>query len=63
MRALVWNFENLVGDAKGKGTSGGTVKPKVPMRQPGADCSPRTLSSALFKQSKRRMRLAPEQMS
>ena len=32
-------LENLVGDAKGKGSSGGPVRPKVPMRQPGADCS------------------------
>jgi hypothetical protein len=31
-------LENLVGDAKEKGTSGGTVRPKVPMRHPGADC-------------------------
>ena len=30
--------ENLAGDAKGKGTSGETVRPKVPMRRPGADC-------------------------
>jgi hypothetical protein len=32
-------LENLVGDAKGKGTSGRTVRPKVPMHPPGADCS------------------------
>jgi hypothetical protein len=32
-------LENLVGDAKGKGASGGPVRPKVPMRRPGADCS------------------------
>src|SRR6516225_9194415 len=32
-------LENLAGDGKGKGTSGRTVRPKVPMRQPGADCS------------------------
>ena len=32
-------LENLAGDGKGKGASGGTVRPKVPMRQPGADCS------------------------
>ena len=32
-------LENLFGDAKGKGTSGGPARPKVPMRQPGADCS------------------------
>src|SRR5207237_1648737 len=32
-------LENLVGDDKGKGTSGSLVRPKVPMRTPGADCS------------------------
>jgi hypothetical protein len=32
-------LENLVGDAKGKGTSGSPMRPKVPMRRPGADCS------------------------
>ena len=32
-------LENLAGDGKGKGTSGRTVRPKVPMRKPGADCS------------------------
>ena len=32
-------LENLVGDAKGKGTSGRPARPKVPMRRPGADCS------------------------
>ena len=32
-------LENLVGDAKGKGTSGRTARPKVPMGQAGADCS------------------------
>jgi len=32
-------LENLVGDAKGKGTSGSPARPKVPMRWPGADCS------------------------
>ena len=31
-------LENLIGDAKGKGTSGETARPKVPMRRPGADC-------------------------
>ena len=31
-------LENLVGDGKGKGTSGRTARPKVPMRQSGADC-------------------------
>jgi len=32
-------LENLTGDAKGKGTSGDPVRPKVPMRRAGADCS------------------------
>ena len=32
-------LENLVGDGKGKGTSGSTARLKVPMRRPGADCS------------------------
>jgi hypothetical protein len=32
-------LENLIGDVKGKGASGRTVRPKVPTRQPGADCS------------------------
>src|SRR5215470_12332551 len=32
-------LENLVGDGKGKGASGKTARPKVPMRQSGADCS------------------------
>jgi hypothetical protein len=32
-------LENLAGDGKGKGTSGRTTRPKVPMRHPGADCS------------------------
>ena len=32
-------LENLVGDGKGKGPSGGPARPKVLMRQPGADCS------------------------
>src|ERR1700741_4898585 len=31
-------LENLAGDAKGKGTSGKTAMPKVPMRRRGADC-------------------------
>ena len=31
-------LENLTGDVKGKGTSGRTASPKVPMRQSGADC-------------------------
>ena len=32
-------LENLDGDAKGKSTSGDPVRPKVPMRRTGADCS------------------------
>src|ERR1017187_6603474 len=32
-------LENLVGSVKGKGTSGRTVRLKVPMGQSGADCS------------------------
>ena len=32
-------LENLVGDGKGKGTSGRPVRPKVLMHPPGADCS------------------------
>jgi hypothetical protein len=32
-------LENLAGDAKGKGTSGSPVRPKLPMRWPGSDCS------------------------
>src|SRR6266850_8459392 len=32
-------LENLSGDAKGKGTSSETARPKVPMRRAGADCS------------------------
>src|SRR6266849_5784495 len=31
-------LENLVGTAKGKGTSGSPARLKVPMGQPGADC-------------------------
>jgi hypothetical protein len=31
-------LENLAGDGKGKGASGRTVRPKVLMHQPGADC-------------------------
>ena len=31
-------LENLADDAKGKGTSGRSARPKVPMRQSGADC-------------------------
>jgi len=31
-------LENLAGDGKGKGSSGRTVRPKVPRRWPGADC-------------------------
>ena len=32
-------LENLFGGDKGKGTSGSPVRLKVPMGQPGADCS------------------------
>src|SRR3954454_1940482 len=32
-------LETLVGDGKGKGTSGGPTRPKVLMRRPGLDCS------------------------
>jgi hypothetical protein len=32
-------LENLIGGVKGKGTSGRTVRPKVPIRRLGADCS------------------------
>src|SRR5882724_10404407 len=32
-------LENLVGSAKGKSSSGRTARLKVPMGQPGADCS------------------------
>ena len=32
-------LENLVGDAKGKGASGRTTRPKVPKHRPGAHCS------------------------
>ena len=31
-------LENRVGDAKGKGASGGPARPKVPMHRPGAHC-------------------------
>jgi hypothetical protein len=31
-------LENQAGDAKGKGTSGGPTRLKVPMRWPGAHC-------------------------
>jgi len=31
-------LENLIGDVKGDGASGRTVRPRVPMRQRGADC-------------------------
>jgi hypothetical protein len=31
-------LENLAGDDKGKGASGSPARPKVPMRQSGADC-------------------------
>ena len=32
-------LENLIGGVKGKGTSGRTARPKVPIRRLGADCS------------------------
>src|SRR6516162_3370938 len=32
-------LENLVGDDKGKGPNGRTMRPKVPRHPPGADCS------------------------
>jgi len=32
-------LENLVGDGKGKGTSGRTMRPKVLMHRPGSHCS------------------------
>jgi hypothetical protein len=38
IRAFRTELENLAGDAKEKGTNGRTVRPKVPMRQSGADC-------------------------
>ena len=31
-------LENLAGDDKGKGASGSSARPKLPMRQSGADC-------------------------
>jgi len=31
-------LENLGGDVKGKGTSGGPTRPKLPMHRPGAHC-------------------------
>ena len=31
-------LETLVGDGKGKGTSGDPTRPKVPRRRPGSDC-------------------------
>jgi hypothetical protein len=31
IRAFVMELENRAGDAKGKGTSGGPTRPKVPM--------------------------------
>ena len=37
-RAFRTELENLVGDAKGKGTNVRTERPKVPRRQSGADC-------------------------
>jgi hypothetical protein len=49
MRCPVWRrrdsnpgygreLANLLGDGKGKGTSGGPARPKVPRRPTGADC-------------------------
>src|SRR5690349_10191242 len=32
-------LETLTGDEKGKGTSGGPTRPKVPRRRSGSDCS------------------------
>jgi len=32
-------LENLSGGGKGKGTSGSSARPKVPMRRAEADCS------------------------
>jgi len=37
--AFVWNLRSWLAMFKGKGTSGRTARPKVPMRGPGADCS------------------------
>src|SRR6266478_653635 len=37
-------LENLACEGKGKGTSGSPVRPQVPMRKPGADCSIGALS-------------------
>jgi hypothetical protein len=31
-------LENLIGSAKGKGTSGSPERPKIPIRRSGADC-------------------------
>ena len=31
-------LENLIGGAKGEGTSGSSARPKVPIRRSGADC-------------------------
>ena len=45
-------LENLVCDGKGKGTSGGPVRPKVPRRQPGADCSVGALIRGNFRGAK-----------
>ncbi len=39
IRGFRTELESLVGDGKGKGTSGSTMRPKVPMRQPESHCS------------------------
>ena len=45
-------LENLVGDVKGKGTSGNTARPKVPMRQSGADCPEVVVKRSNFRGAK-----------
>ena len=39
IRGFRTELESLVGDGKGKGTSGRTTRLKVPMRQPESHCS------------------------
>src|SRR6516164_8978858 len=39
IRGFRTELESLVADGKGKGTSGSTMRPKVPMRQPESHCS------------------------
>ena len=56
-------LENLIGDGKGKGTSGRTARPKVPRRQSGADCPVVAVKRSNFRGAKgaghpRRDRLA-----